>query len=1201
MIAGALYATLAVEACVIEILGESGGIATSFEFDTRRSDAIHNAEDAGCRSLTPAERAWLYGDEWIMSPAVEPGQHPEGAGFGRRGQADATFRVGRAHTTAGLLHAWFAHSSAFGDRTPAELDVAKMVLRAGGARLCTLIGRQAHDAGAPVPTPTPVTATAEFRSRRATQAEALLDLSLALGASIETSELVQLATDALRREIHADVTTTYIFDYGRDMATTPYWSGATAQEAELLQHDAVLPSARVPIESKLARTLKPEIVDDLHSAFETLVVGFVQLQLDRGVGHLLAAPVTADGEMIGVTYAWNRVSARRFDAADIEAAEALLNQLAAGLQRAEHYQQERRARQRLELLLDSARAMNRATTVDDVIVGITDTLQRLFPNDETDVVTLGNTPLDHTAMQRTRTGPWNGLVEPIRARFEAGQETVLTVRSNAQLGNQQRMLAGAIRNVDAIDGLLLASSSRPSFGAAGDAHILGLLAAQAAGALGRAGAFADLTDHVADLTLLQHFGQRVTSHATLDEAFTFAGRELRRFAEYTAGGVVLPDAAGENLVVAAGWGASAAVPLGLQVPIQNSVCGAVYSTSVAEYVADVAADARAFASEDFGWTSMICAPLLAGGEVLGVLVLGHDATDHFTARQLPLVSLIAEQLASAIVLIRQHEHSRNLYRAGIEALAAAVDAKDAFTHAHSRRVAELSRRIAVALSLDQEVVDEIELAGLLHDVGKIGIPDHILTKPGRLDPEERLIMMNHAAISARIVAQHGALAPLVPLVHHHHEWFDGRGYPDGLRGDDIPLGAAIIAAADAFETMTSDRVYRSKLDQPAALDEMLRSRGTQFHPTVVDALLAVVDRTSAQPAAPPRPLPSPFEAGAVTPIRASDVAGLRVLARIAEEIGRVTELESFLDHVRSIVRDQLVCDAALIWLIDEDDELVPAGYHRNSLEQELAAQPPVLAAPELPPTVTNVLRPMRGSSLLRYQSLVRPARSAAFVPLVVEDRPIGYLEVTSREPERFRDAEHQLLLAIASQIAPTVRIAQLHDLVKRAADTDGLTGVLNHRAFYRELDAALAGARDADQLYVLIIDVVGLKAVNDTYGHVAGDQTLRSIAEALRARLREPDVLARYGGDEFAAIVADVSADEIEALVAHVEEPVAIQLEDGRSLTIHLRCGHASLNDSERRATELVARADSLLYRVTGPTTRQEARVQPDDPTEIGE
>jgi diguanylate cyclase (GGDEF)-like protein len=319
------------------------------------------------------------------------------------------------------------------------------------------------------------------------------------------------------------------------------------------------------------------------------------------------------------------------------------------------------------------------------------------------------------------------------------------------------------------------------------------------------------------------------------------------------------------------------------------------------------------------------------------------------------------------------------------------------------------------------------------------------------------------------------------------------------------------------------------------------------------------------------------------------------LTRIAEEIGRLTELGSFLDHVRGIVRDQLACDAALIWLIDDDGELGPAGYERNSLEQELAAQPPSLAGPLQPITAGDVLRPMRGSSLLRYERLMRPARSAAFVPLVVEDRPIGYLEVTSREPERFRDAEHQLLQAIASQVAPTVRVAQLHDLVKRAADTDGLTGVLNHRAFYRELDAALIDADATYQLFVLIIDVVGLKAVNDTYGHVAGDQALRSIAAALRARLRPHDVLARYGGDEFAAIVRHASEAEVDVLVARVEGPISILLDDGRALTIQLRCGHASLTDSERRATELVARADALLYRLTGPTMRQDARVQPGD------
>lgn len=1189
VIAAGLHVVLGLETCVLVVFDASRQAVGMFAFDALAPCDDDSELGPPAPSLHPIEVESLTAPHWLLPLAGKATQRSTPI-HTQHGPADAIMRVGDSGSPAGILYAWY-HGANPEATSALDADRAHQLLQAGAGRLQQLLTAadpQSLDQPVEV-TPYPQPAA---ESKRATQAEALLDLSLALGTSIDPTELVQLATEALRHATRADVTTTYVFEYGRSAATTPYWAGATPQEAALLHNDAMLPSADVPIESKLARSLKPEIVDDLHTAFQTLVVGFVQLQLDRGVQHLLAAPVIASGKMIGVTYAWNRTAERRFDAEDVEATEALLNQLAAGLQRAELFSQERRDRERVELLLESAHVLNRATDGESVRTEIIATLGRLFPNDVADIVIFDEWQLETTARSYNGSQAHSAIIPTLKADLTSTSDTVLHVVAADLSGEPRRWLAAAIRAANCLKGMLLVSSGSPLFGAAGDQHVLGLLAAQAAGALTRAEAFSDLTDYVRDLTLLQHFGQEVTAHTTLNEAFAFAGRELTRFAEFTAGGVALVDSDGEHLLPAARWGASEGMSSGTRIPIAASLSGAVFTTREPVLLDDAQADPRAYAADRAPWRSMICAPLVAAGGAFGVLILGHERAAHFTTRHLRLVSLIAEHLAAAIVLIRQNEHSRNLYRAGIEALAAAVDAKDTFTHLHSRRVAELSRRIALKLGLGHEAAEEVELAGLLHDVGKIGIPDHILTKPGRLDPEERLIMMSHASISARIVAQHGALAPLMPLVRHHHEWHDGRGYPDGLRGDAIPLGAAIIAAADAYETMTSDRVYRAKLARGDALSEMLRNRGTQFHPDVVDALVEVTN----DPQRPHEPLvqtpPINPEPGAFAPIQSSDVVGLRVLTRIAEEIGRLTELGSFLDHVRVIVRDQLGCDAALIWLIDPSGALTLVGLNRGTVEQELAAMPPDLALLEQNTASQHVLRPLRGTSELRYQRLRAPARSAALVPLVVEDRPIGYLEVTSREPERFRNAEHQLLQAIASQVAPTVRIAQLHDVVKRAADTDGLTGVLNHRAFYRELDGALAQAGEADQLYVLIIDVVGLKAVNDTHGHVAGDLALRSIAAALRARLRERDVLARYGGDEFAAIVQNLTDDEVEALVARIEQPIVVRLDDGQQLDVRLRCGHASLTDSERRATELVARADSLLYRLTGPTTRQEARIR---------
>src|SRR5690606_26309566 len=193
------------------------------------------------------------------------------------------------------------------------------------------------------------------------------------------------------------------------------------------------------------------------------------------------------------------------------------------------------------------------------------------------------------------------------------------------------------------------------------------------------------------------------------------------------------------------------------------------------------------------WRSLMIAPLTGGERTFGALMIGHAEADYYDERDLRVIELVASQVANAIYRFLEEESEQDQHLAAIEALSAAVDARDPFTHTHSRRVADLAYMVARELGLPEHEARQIELAGLLHDIGKIGIPDRILTKPGRLDTEERLIMMSHADMGARIVGRSSALDHLTPIVRHHHEWYDGRGYPDGLRGDEIPLGASILA------------------------------------------------------------------------------------------------------------------------------------------------------------------------------------------------------------------------------------------------------------------------------------------------------------------------------------------------------------------------------------------------------------------------
>jgi HD-GYP domain-containing protein (c-di-GMP phosphodiesterase class II) len=233
------------------------------------------------------------------------------------------------------------------------------------------------------------------------------------------------------------------------------------------------------------------------------------------------------------------------------------------------------------------------------------------------------------------------------------------------------------------------------------------------------------------------------------------------------------------------------------------------------------------------------APLMVEDEARGVLALSSVAPVRpFTPSQLELVAELADLAASALVERDLRARAEAVLDAGVAILARAVDIRDDYTGRHSAEVGELARRVGRRLGLDDEESGMLEYAARLHDVGKLGVPDAILQKPGPLDEGEWEVMRRHPEWGAEMIAQVPGLENLATLVVAHHERWDGRGYPSGLAGERIPLASRVISACDAFEAMVSKRPYRAPLSIDEALGELTAGAGTQFDPEVVRAVKA---------------------------------------------------------------------------------------------------------------------------------------------------------------------------------------------------------------------------------------------------------------------------------------------------------------------------------------------------------------------------
>ncbi len=620
-------------------------------------------------------------------------------------------------------------------------------------------------------------------------------------------------------------------------------------------------------------------------------------------------------------------------------------------------------------------------------------------------------------------------------------------------------------------------------------------------------------------------------------------------------------------------------------------------------------------SEGYFWSFpyYVFSALLAGT----MSMLSHVTGWQTPLLIVPVLFLVYRAYASygqSLAEGRRHtEEMAALHLRTIEALALAIEAKDHTTHDHLRRVQIYAIEVGKDLGLRLPELEALRAAALLHDIGKLAIPEHIVSKPGKLTREEFEKMKIHPVVGAEILERVRFPYPVTPMVRSHHEKWNGTGYPDGLKGKEIPIGARILAAVDCLDALTSDRQYRRALTLDQAMCELSAESGISFDPKVIQVLkrrcaeleklaLKSIEESSLMPGtlktgqglAPAMAVPgSEQTAPAASPDQAVDfltsIATARqevqVLFELAQDIGNSLSLSETLSLVAMRLKKRIPYESLTIF-VPRGDSLYPEYVAGENFRLFSSLNIPIgqglsgWVAENQKPILNG--NPAVEPGYLNDETKFTTMRSALSVPLSGVGGLVSVLTLYQSERDAFTNDHLRILLAIGPKVALAIENALKYQRAESSAATDYMTGLPNARSLFLHLDAELARCRrTGSPLVVLVCDLNGFKQINDRFGHLEGNRLLRAVADKLKDSCREYDYVARMGGDEFVLVLPGLGLDEISATAIRLN---AITRQAGVEVcqvnTLGLSIGHATYPDDGSDAEQLLSEADRRMYAV---------------------
>jgi diguanylate cyclase (GGDEF)-like protein/putative nucleotidyltransferase with HDIG domain len=552
---------------------------------------------------------------------------------------------------------------------------------------------------------------------------------------------------------------------------------------------------------------------------------------------------------------------------------------------------------------------------------------------------------------------------------------------------------------------------------------------------------------------------------------------------------------------------------------------------------------------------------------------------------------------------RHVQQTSDLHLATIEALARAIDAKDQTAQMHIRRVQVYAAGLAKAAGLTDAEIQGVKTAALLHDIGKLAVPEHILSKPGPLTQEEFQKIRIHPEVGAEIIAAVPFPYPVAPLILSHHERWDGKGYPQGLIGGNIPMGARILTIVDYYDAVTTERPYHKALPYDSAIGLLKHEAGRALDPELVPLFVELLPSFAAELRAeghlledtePTDVLPGSTAVGLVPAAAANAFENIALAHReiyalyeIAQSMGTSLGVSDTMALISSKLSKVVSWSGCSLFLHQPESD---------SLKCRFAAG---VDAPKLLNATLKVGHGLSGWVARNRRTLINgnprvtfeaaglsgdlAVNSAIVCPLQYNDTFIGCLALYHVQPNYYTEDHRRLLERIAEQAGAVIHNSIVFEQTQEDSLTDPLTGLPNRRSMFVHLSRELARAeRLKSEVAIIVMDIDGFKTINDTYGHNVGDHALREVAGALQEALRPYDLCVRYAGDEFIIVLADCSRETADAKRRELQTRIAeiqVDVRAGRRLRLGASAGAAVFPHDGTTYEQLLADADHLMYR----------------------